>query len=216
MGTAAGRPVTAVDRDGDPLTYSLGGNNAGNFQIDTSSGQLRVSATLDRESQETHSLTVSVHDGTDLDGDPDTSVDTTIGVIVTILDVDEAPTLGGPATGTTLEHADVVLGYYSAVDPEGDEISWSVGGVDRQAFEINSSGELRFAVPPDYESPTDQGGDNGYDLLVQASDGPNTVSLTVAVSRDGHRRSTDAAGPPCSQPVREQLRRIGPIPGDRS
>ncbi len=182
VGTAVGRPVAAADRDGDRLTYSLGGTDAGNFQIDASSGQLRVGAALDRESQETHSLTVSVHDRTDLDGEPDTSIDTTIEVTVTILDVDEAPTVNGPATTTTLENADTVLGNYFAFDPEGHEITWSAAGTDRQAFEIDNNGALRFAVPPDFESPTDRGRDNGYDVLVQASDGSNTVSLAVAVS----------------------------------
>ncbi|WP_419553630.1 cadherin domain-containing protein [Candidatus Poriferisodalis sp.] len=195
VGTSVGRPVAAVDRDGDPLTYSLGGTDAGNFQIDASSGQLRVNATLDRESQETHSLTVSVHDGTDRDGEPDTSTDTTIDVTVTILDVDEEPTVTGPATATTTENVDTVLGYYSAVDPEGDEITWSVAGTDRQAFEIHSHGALRFAVPPDYESPTDQGRDNSYDLLVQASDGSNTVSLAIAVSVTGIDEAPVLLGP---------------------
>ena len=195
VGIAVGRPVAAVDRDGDRLTYSLGGNDAGSFQIDASSGQLRVGATLDRESQETHSLTVSVHDGTDRDRELDTSIDTTIDVTVTVLNVDEAPTVTGPATATTTENADIVLGYYSAVDPEGVEITWSVAGVDRQALEIDSRGALRFAVPPDFESPTDQGGDNSYDLLVQASDGSNTVSLAVAVSVTGIDEAPVLLGP---------------------
>ena len=195
VGTAVGRPVAAVDRDGDGLTYSLGGTDAGSFQIDAASGQLRVGTTLDRESQETHSVTVSVHDGTDRDGEPDTSIDTTIDVTVTILDVDEAPTVIGPATATTPENADTVLGYYSAVDPEGDEITWSVAGADRQAFDIDIHGTLRFAVPPDYESPTDRGRDNSYDLTVQASDGSNTASLTVAVSVTGIEEAPVLFGP---------------------
>ncbi|WP_420624173.1 cadherin domain-containing protein [Candidatus Poriferisodalis sp.] len=195
VGTAVGRPVAAVDRDGDPLTYALGGADTGNFQIDASSGQLRVAAALDRESQETHSFTVSVHDGTDRDGEPVTSTDTTIDVTVTILDVDEEPTVTGPATATTTENADTVLNYYYADDPEGAEIAWTVAGVDKQAFEIDSHGALRFAVPPDFESPTDRGGDNSYDLLVQASDGSNTVSLAVAVSVTGIDEAPVLLGP---------------------
>ena len=195
VGTAVGRPVAAVDRDGDRLTYSLGGTDAGNFQIDASSGQLRVAAALDREAQETHSVTVSVHDGTDRDGEPDTSTDTTIDVTVTILDVDEEPTVTGPATATTTENADTVLGYYFAVDPEGNEITWTVAGVDRGAYEIDSHGALRFAVPPDFESPADRGGDNSYNLLVQASDQSNTVSLAVAVFVTGIEEAPVLFGP---------------------
>ncbi|MYD84364.1 MAG: hypothetical protein F4242_13500, partial [Acidimicrobiales bacterium] len=182
VGTAVGARFTAVDRDGDRLTYSLGGTDAANFSLDASTGQLRTTTTLDRESQESHSLTVSVHDGTDSDGNADTSIDTTLEVTVTVIDVDEAPSVSGPDSASSPENADIVLGYYSADDPEGAQIAWSVGGTDRQAFRIDSHGALRFVIPPDYEAPSDSGRDNSYDLTVQASDGSNTVSLPVEVS----------------------------------
>ncbi|MCY3948305.1 MAG: cadherin repeat domain-containing protein [Acidimicrobiaceae bacterium] len=123
VGTAVGARFTAVDRDGDRLTYSLGGTDAANFSLDASTGQLRTTTTLDRESQESHSLTVSVHDGTDSDGNADTSIDTTLEVTVTVIDVDEAPSVSGPDSASSPENADIVLGYYSADDPEGAQIA---------------------------------------------------------------------------------------------
>ena len=182
VGTAVGASFSAVDRDGDGLTYSLGGTDVGNFSIDASTGQVTVAAALDRETQETHSLTVSVHDGTDYEGNDDTSIDTTIDVTVTILDVDEAPVLSGSSSASTVEHADTVLGNFSADDPEGDQISWSVGGDDGHVFVIDDQGALRFGIPPDYERPVDRGKDNNYSLLVRAADRSNTTSFAVTVS----------------------------------
>ncbi|WP_419946088.1 cadherin domain-containing protein [Candidatus Poriferisodalis sp.] len=182
VSTAVGAPFVAVDRDGDRLTYSLGGADAANFLLDASTGQLRTATTLDHESQESHSVTVSVHDGTDRDENADTSIDTTIEVTVTITDADEAPTVSGPESAFSPETADIVLGHYSAADPEDAQIAWAVGGTDRQAFRIDRQGALRFVIPPDYESPSDSGRDNTYDLTVQASDDANTVSLPVTVT----------------------------------
>jgi hypothetical protein len=39
---------------------------------------------------------------------------------------------------------------------------------------------LSFATAPDYEAPTDAGGNNVYDVTVQASDG--TLSSTKAIA----------------------------------
>ena len=44
-----GEPVAAADPDGDALTYSLSGDDAGAFEIDSSTGQLWSKAPLDYE-----------------------------------------------------------------------------------------------------------------------------------------------------------------------
>ena len=43
-GSLVGLPVAAADADGDPLTYVLGGQDAGLFDIDGGTGQIRVGA----------------------------------------------------------------------------------------------------------------------------------------------------------------------------
>ena len=78
-----GSPVTATDEDGDPLTYSLGGDDAASFSIETSTGQLKTKAALDYETDDSYSVTVSVSDGR---GGTDT-----INVTINVTDVDEAP-----------------------------------------------------------------------------------------------------------------------------
>jgi Ca2+-binding RTX toxin-like protein len=69
----------------------------------------------------------------------------------------------------------------------GQAISYSiVGGSDAAKFTINSStGELTFITAPDFEAPTDVGGNNIYDVFVRASNdvgGVDIQSLRVSVT----------------------------------
>ena len=66
-GQPIGEPVAAAHLDNvGTLTYSLGGNDAASFDIDTSSGQLKTGDALDYESGlTTFSVTLSVTDGRD-------------------------------------------------------------------------------------------------------------------------------------------------------
>ncbi|WP_428098640.1 fibronectin type III domain-containing protein [Candidatus Rariloculus sp.] len=85
--TASGRPigdaVSADDPEGDELTYTLEGLDAGSFRIDSGTGQLRTRAALDHESKASHTLTVKADDG---EGGT-----ATIEVTVNVTDVDEEP-----------------------------------------------------------------------------------------------------------------------------
>ena len=92
-----GNPVNATDEDTnvsgngvpvpDTLEYSLGGTDAAAFSIDSSSGQLQTSASLDHETKETYFVTITVSD-TAAEG----ALTDTITVTITIGDVNEAPT----------------------------------------------------------------------------------------------------------------------------
>ena len=64
VNTDIGSPYTATDADDDTLTYSLEGDDSGNFRINNS-GQLRTRAHLDYEAKTSHSVTVKVSDDTD-------------------------------------------------------------------------------------------------------------------------------------------------------
>ena len=88
-----GMPVAAADPENDPLTYALGGADADSFEIVASSGQLRTEAALNYEAQSSYSVTVSVQDGKDAQGDPSTAVDATITVTVAVGNVDEDGTV---------------------------------------------------------------------------------------------------------------------------
>ncbi len=65
------------------------------------------------------------------------------------------------------------VGVISATDADGDAFEFSVaGGADASQFSLDrTTGELSFIFAPDFEDPTDAGGDNVYNLLVAAADG---------------------------------------------
>src|SRR6266702_6316470 len=66
----------------------------------------------------------------------------------------------------------------------GSTLTYSiVGGADASHFTINAStGALSFVSAPDYETPTDAGGNNVYDVTVQVSDGTLTDTQAIAVT----------------------------------
>ena len=45
-----------------------------------------------------------------------------------------------------------------------------------------TTGALTFIAAPDYENPTDAGGNNVYDVTVQVSDGTLTDTQAIAVT----------------------------------
>ena len=61
-----GDPVTAMDDDGDDVTYSLGGDDMASFAIDAATGQLKTMAALDHETKASHTVMVTASDGTDM------------------------------------------------------------------------------------------------------------------------------------------------------
>ena len=106
QGTAAGRnigvPVRATDADPDDiLTYSLGGSDAGLFDIDPATGQLKTWAVLDYDSDgtNTYEVQVRVHDGFDATYSPSTGVDATITVTITVTEVAQRISGGGGGGG---------------------------------------------------------------------------------------------------------------------
>ena len=97
-----------------------------------------------------------------------------------------APQVSGDATISVAENTSTstVLATYTAVGTE--PMTFSVTGVDAAAFNINSSGELTFAAVPDFESPTDSGGNNVYDVNVRATNsfGFDEQAVAVTVTND--------------------------------
>ncbi len=78
-----------------------------------------------------------------------------------------------------------------ATDPDpGQTLTYSIfGGADAAAFKIDpNTGVLAFKTAPDFESPTDQGGNNVYDVIVKVQD--SSASPLFAL-QDVHVRVTD-------------------------
>ena len=152
-------------------------------------------ALLDREVAISHTIRVGVSDGKDANGHVDTTVDDTITVTVTVVDVDEAPDISFVATGgvtvndnalTVDENYDDTLATFLASDPEtkpGLTYEWSVVGTDRLDFTVTDDGVLSFVNIPNYERPADSGGNNVYNVTVRARDSDGeTGELLVTVT----------------------------------
>ena len=62
---SVGSPVTASDNDGDSITYSLAGDDASLFAIDTRTGQISVAqgTALDFETRSSYSVSARANDG---------------------------------------------------------------------------------------------------------------------------------------------------------
>ena len=218
VGGNVGTRVTATDPDRDPLTYSIaGGHNL--FEIEPVRGQLRVKAALDADAGTTsHTLTVEVSDGLNSSDDVDPSIDDTIEVTVNVTNVNEPPVVEGTTAIDHAENAGTALtdASYSADDPEGASVIWSLGGNDATFFVVNS-GVLSFANEPDFDIRADRNRDNIYEVTVQATEEDDgdaqtrelTGSLAVTVTLSNFDEPPVISGPRASRTTP----RTAPRPG---
>ena len=176
-GTPIGDPVEATDHNNDLLTYSLSGSDATSFTIDANTGRLRLAqdVILDYERKRTYRFTVRVTDGANQDDVPDDDrVDDTNSVTVSVTDVSEAPVITGEAEREFRENGTSSVATYSARDPEGDTITWSVD--DAHSFVITDRGQLYFVEPPSFED-----GDT-YQVTITATDDDGTIPLSASLN----------------------------------
>ena len=173
-GQPVGGPVVPIDEDVNSLVYSLSGADAAAFTIDSSSGQIRTSAPLDYETKRTYRVNVVATDSS--------RASQSVAVTIDVEDVEEplSAVTGDTAVDYSEDRADAVA-TYSATDPDGTAVTWSLSGVDAGRFDISDRGVLSFAIRPDSDDPADQGEDNTYDVTVEASSGSDESSLPVMV-----------------------------------
>ncbi len=186
-GADVGDPITASDPESASLTYTLSGADSGLFEIGLESGQVTVAtAELDYESpadsdnDNVYEMAVSVTDGADDNGSPDTKVDATISLTIEVIDVNEPPKFDGLYDWFLVEENTPALTNVGepalAVDPESGELDYSLAGDDADLFDIDAStGQISIGAETelDHESPSDSNGDNLYEMVVQVTDGKN-------------------------------------------
>ena len=172
---AGSRVYTAMarDADGDALTYSLSGTDAGLFTINRNSGRVRIMAApdfeapADEDGDNVYQVTVTASDG------DSNRTDHAVDITVTNRN-DNAPVFTSSGQASVVEGQGVASAVYTAMadDADGDTLTYGLSGTDAGLFTIDEgSGEVRFRAAPDYENPADDGGDNVHDVTVTASDG---------------------------------------------
>ncbi|MBF0628007.1 MAG: tandem-95 repeat protein [Magnetococcales bacterium] len=107
---------------------------------------------------------------------------------ITIQGANDAPTVTSGGSVSVAENATDSFYTATAIDSEGETITWSLSGADADRFAIDpASGALRFLVAPDFENPADANGDNVYEVTVIATDASATPlsgsrNLAVAIT----------------------------------
>ena len=185
--------VSAVDGDGDPVSFSIaGGADAARFAIDSATGALSFVAAPDFEapgdsnSDNVYEVVVSASDG---------SLSSSKSLAVTVTNQNEAIAFvsggGGDRASVTIgENSGNVMALL-AVDPDGVTPQYGIaGGADAALFELDPATHgLRFKDLPDFERPRDSDGDNVYEVVVGTTDGQTfdyqSVSVTVANVYEG-------------------------------
>ena len=174
--------ASATDPDvSDSLTYSLTGTDSSLFSVDSSSGELSFKnapdfeSPLDQGADNTYELTIQATDGAN---------NTSLALSVAVEGInDNSPEFVTNSDSITVEE-DASGTIYTAVatDLDGDSLRYGLSGTDSSLFAVNANnGVVSFANPPDFENPLDQGGDNTYELNIQASDGTSSATLALTV-----------------------------------
>ena len=173
--------------------WSLSGTDGGDFTI-SENGELSFRNVPDYEraadsgKDNVYSFSVRASDG---------SIYGYLPVTVTVTDVNEPPTIttGSRTDFTFSENGTASLHTYRATDPEHSNIEWLLSGVDADDFIVSETGVLAFAGPPDYESPTDSGRNNVYEVtLVSRDDALNSSTLDVVVTVTDHDEPPEITG----------------------
>ena len=187
-GVNIGIPVWATEVDDDTLTYSLSGENAEAFAIDSNSGQLAAEALLDYETKNRYTVVVSVSDGA---GGSDS-----ITVIVHVTDVSEPEpstenwprfTEGNSTTRSVAENTPsgqnvgAALGIAMPENPVKYDFSlwWHDAQSFRLGFSENGAVHLKTKAPLDYETK------NQYTVKIQivvAYEVKDEITVTVKVT----------------------------------
>ena len=180
-----------TDPDGDDVTWSIAGTDAARFSIDEN-GELsfrsspNYEAPNDADQDNVYEVTVRTSDG---------NLASTLDVEVTVTDANESGAITGPTSIDYPENDTTTVATYSATDPDGDDVTWSVAGTDAARFSINEDGELTFKSSPNYEAPNDANTDNVYEVTIRASDDDLTSTLDVEVTVTDANESGAITGP---------------------
>ena len=189
--------AAATDADGDALSYSLSGSDAGLFTIDGTTGEISFRTAPDFENpgdangDNVYDIIIMATDGAN---------ETPQAVAVTVTNVDDnSPSFSSDATVSVAENETPAY-TAMATDADGSTLTYSLsGGADAALFTIDgTTGQVSFNTPPDFEAPGSADGDNDYEIMVTVSDGVTTdatlpVTITVSNINDNDPAFTSPA-----------------------
>ncbi len=160
----------------DMVGFSItGGNDSGLFFINGSNELAFLvapdfEAPGDSDTDNVYEVEVTADDG---DGGMDVQL-----VGVTVMNINEIPTITSPSTANVAENTSFVM-TVTSTDVDGGPPNYAInGGADGSMFNIvGATGDLSFNAAPDFELPTDANSDNVYEVDVMADDGNGGVTV---------------------------------------
>ena len=189
--------VTAADPDGQPITYSISGLDAGKFSISPSTGILTFLTAPDMEAiplGTVYHVTAQASDG---------SLTSTQDISVTVTPVNEfAPVVTSNGGGAVINISvpentiDVTTITVTDADLPTPPIEYIfAGGADDFLFNIDpSTGKLSFLTAPSYNTPNDAGLDHVYNVKFEIQDGEYATPLELVISIINPNTPNSAAG----------------------
>ena len=180
--------VSATDADGDNLTFTLSGVDAGAISIGSSSGALSFNAPADFENpaddgaDNVYNVTVRVGDGSAFDARD---------LVITVTNTNDAPVITSGGSYSVTENV-TVIGSVEATDADGDTLTYSLSGDDASLMTLSSTGALSFISAPDYETPGDADANNVYEATVTVTDGTDQATQAINVTVTDLEEATTA------------------------
>ena len=161
--------TSAVDPEGETVTYSLSGEGSENFEVD-SNGNVVLKNALDFETVNSFTLTLSASDGTNTSSEE---------IVFTVQNIDEAPVLSSTLEATSFSE-DLSIGSsiasISGLDPESSPLTYSLSGEGSELFTVDSQGNITLASALDFETTS------SFELTLTVSDGVHSVSESLTFS----------------------------------
>lgn len=180
----------AKDPDNDPLVFSMlrgavdgvdASPDADAFDLNASTGVLSFKTApnfekpTDANQDRAYVVKISASDG---------SYTRTEILTINIDDSNDPPVMTTTPALSSPENTRLVSTLQASdEDKDAPPLTYAIkGGLDAALFELASHGELYFKTAPNFEHPTDNNGDNIYEVMVAAYDGTiNSGVLTLLV-----------------------------------
>ena len=130
-----------TESNGGSVSWTLEGTDASVFSISGSGALSFISppdfeAPTDADTNNKYEVTVKAIENSESD---------TLNVTVTVTNVNEAPSItGGTASPSFAENSTSTVAVYTASDPEGATISWTLEGTDASVFRIKQLGRAEL------------------------------------------------------------------------
>ena len=154
---------------------------------------MKTKVVLNYDTKASYTVTVSVRDSKDDEGQADTANDASLPLTITITDVNEPPVITGQSRKDYQENDTGPVATYTATDPEGaTNLIWTLSGDDASDFSI-TGGVLAFSSPPNFEAAADEDTDNVYLVTVEAFDGTVKGALDVTITVTDRNRTAVGA-----------------------